>query len=71
MQVSAEGREEVNSWWERLKVRFEDRRCFRCCSSSRSGSVVALDVEHMSVRVLCWRRRRCLQTSGERMVGGV
>jgi hypothetical protein len=57
VQVSAEGREEVNIWRERLKMRFEDMRCCRCCSSSRSGRVVAFDVEQMSVRGLRWKRR--------------
>jgi hypothetical protein len=71
VQVSAEGKEEVKMWRERLKMRFEDMRCWRCCSSSRSGSFVALHVEHMSVRALRWRRRLCLQTCGDRMVGGV
>ncbi len=49
MQVSAEGREKVNICRERLKMRFEDMRCCRCCSFSRSVSVVALDVEQMSI----------------------
>ena len=33
-----------NFWRERLKMRVEDVRCCRCCSSSRSGWVVAVDV---------------------------